>query len=154
MRSILPNRALKLAFVVDDLDEYLERFATLFGLQKSESIVTGPEEETQIEYRDMPTAGRARIGYIPLENIVLELIEPIDGPSIWRSFLEKKGCGLHHIGFIVDDLAEVTADLVNLDLPCVQRGLFPGMGSSPSGTYTYHDSIEQLGFDIELLQFD
>lgn len=154
MRSILPNRALKLAFVVDDLDEYLERFAALFDLQKPKPIVTGPEEETRIEYRGMPTAGRARMGYIPLENVVLEFIEPIDGPSIWRSFLDNRGCGLHHIGFIVDDLAEVTADLVNLDLPGVQQGIFPALGRAPSGTYAYHDSIEQLGLDIELLQFD
>ena len=154
MKSILPNRALKLAFVVDDLDKYLERFASLFGMQKSESMATGPEEETQIEYRGATTAGRARMAYIPLENIVLELIEPIDGPSIWRSFLEDRGSGLHHIGFIVTDMAEVTADLEGLELPLAQRGLFPALGKAPSGAYAYHDSIEQLGFDIELLQFD
>lgn len=154
MNSPLPHRALKIAFVVDDLDKYLERFAKLFGLETPGSIITGPQEETQIEYRGAATDGRARLGYIPLDNVTLELIEPIDGPSIWQACLDRKGSGLHHIAFIVDELQAVVADLDQLGLPLAQTGVFPAMGKAPSGRYTYHDSIDQLGFDIELLEFD
>ncbi len=137
MKSPLPKTALKFAFVVDDLDKYLERFAALFGMETPVSIVTGPQEETQMEYRGAPTDGRARLGYIPLENITLELIEPIGGPSIWQSYLDARGSGLHHIAFIVNGMSQVIADLDSLGLPLAQQGVFPALGKAPSGNYDY-----------------
>jgi len=154
VKSPLPNRALKIAFVVDDLDKYLERFATLFGMETPDTIVTGPQEETQMEYRGAATDGRARLGYIPLENITLELIEPMGGPSIWQSCLDARGSGLHHIAFIVNGMSQVIADLDSLGLPLAQTGMFPALGKAPSGNFAFLESIEQLGFDIELLEFD
>ena len=90
MKSLLPHNVLQIAFVVDDIDKHLAMFARLFGVEKPGSTVTGSHEETQSSYRGEPTEGRARVGYIPLENILLEFIEPIGGPSVWRDCLEKK----------------------------------------------------------------
>lgn len=47
---------------------------------------------------------KVRIAFIDAGNIKLELLEPIgkDGPV--SKFLEKKGEGVHHIAFGVDDI--------------------------------------------------
>ena len=36
-------------------------------------------------------------------KIQLELIQPLEGPSIWKEFLEKRGEGLHHIQPLVQE---------------------------------------------------
>ncbi|MDE0348166.1 MAG: VOC family protein [Gammaproteobacteria bacterium] len=152
MNSPLPRKAFQFAFVVDDVDAYLRKFAALFGMETPGTSVTDPREVTHIRYLGQPTEGRARVGYIQLDNVLLELIEPIGGPSIWQACLEARGNGLHHIAFIVDGIEQVIADLEGLGLPLVQSGKFPAAGPVPSGLYAYLGGLETLGFDVELLE--
>ena len=154
MKSLLPHNVLKIAFVVDDIEKYLVMFAELFGIETPASDVTGSHEETQSSYRGEPTEGRARVGYIPLENIVLEFIEPVEGPSVWQDCLEQKGNGIHHLAFIVNGVEHVIGDLEDLGLPLLQNGIFPAMGAASGGRYAFLQGLDKLGFDVELLEFD
>jgi hypothetical protein len=42
-------------------------------------------------FRGSPSQGRAKLAFFNLNNIVLEVIEPIGGLSTWSKFLEKLG---------------------------------------------------------------
>ena len=154
MKSLLPHKLLQIAFVVDDVDKYLSVYAKLFGIETPATSVTGTHEETQSLYRGEPTDGRARVGYISLDNILLEFIEPTGGPSVWQDSLDKNGNGIHHLAFIVDGVKQVIGDLEEFGLPLLQHGIFPPAGNAPSGKYAYLKGFDQLGFDIELLEFD
>ncbi len=154
MKSLLPHNVLKIAFVVDDIERYLAMFAELFGIETPASVVTGSHEETQSSYRGEPTEGRARVGYIPLGNIVLEFIEPVEGPSVWQDCLQQKGNGLHHVAFIVNGMEHVISNLEDAGLPLLQNGTFPAMGAAPGGRYAFLQGLDRLGFDVELLEFD
>jgi methylmalonyl-CoA/ethylmalonyl-CoA epimerase len=154
MKSLLPHSVLQIAIVVDDVEKYLARYAKLFGIETPGTTVTGSHEETQSLYRGEPTEGRARVGYIPLENILLEFIEPIEGPSVWQDYLEQKGNGIHHLAFIVNGVKQVIDDLEDFGLPLLQHGNFAAAGAAPSGRYAYLQGLDKLGFDVELLEFD
>ena len=154
MKSLLPHNVLQIAFVVDDIEKYLAMYAKLFGIETPGTTVTGSHEETQSSYLGEPTEGRARVGYIPLENILLEFIEPIEGPSVWQDCLEQKGNGIHHIAFIVNGVKQVIGDLEDFGLPLLQHGNFPAAGNVPGGQYAYLQGLDKLGFDVELLEFD
>lgn len=154
MKSLLPHKILQIAFVVDDVEKYLSRYAKLFGIETPSTTVTGTHEDTRSLYRGKPTDGRARVGYISLENILLEFIEPIDGPSVWQDSLERNGNGIHHLAFIIDGVEQVIDDLEEFGLPLLQHGIFPPAGKAPSGKYAYLQGFDELGFDIELLEFD
>ncbi|MBV04964.1 MAG: hypothetical protein CL474_03115 [Acidobacteria bacterium] len=154
MKSLLPRNVLQIAFVVDDVEKYLAMYAKLFGIETPGTSVTGSHEETQSLYRGEPTDGRARVGYIPLDNILLEFIEPIEGPSVWQDYLEQKGNGIHHLAFIVNGVKQVISDLEDFGLPLLQHGSFPQAGKAPSGQYAYLQGLDKLGFDVELLEFD
>ena len=39
-------------------------------------------------------------------GVGFELLEPLDGPSPWKDFIDKHGEGVHHIGFNVGDATE------------------------------------------------
>jgi hypothetical protein len=85
------------------------------------------------------------LAFFRLENITIELIEPIGGPSTWREFLEKNGEGVHHIAFRVGNMKEKVMLLEKHGMSEVQRGDFTG------GAYSYVDSEKQLGVLLELL---
>jgi 4-hydroxyphenylpyruvate dioxygenase-like putative hemolysin len=41
--------------------------------------------------------------------VQIELIEPPEGPSIWKEFLEERGEGLHHVQSLVENPDAVLA---------------------------------------------
>lgn len=49
---------------------------------------------------------RVRVAFIDAGNIKLELLEPMDDSSAIFKFLEKKGEGIHHIAFGVENIEQ------------------------------------------------
>ena len=66
---------------------------------------------------------KVRVAFFRVQDVRLELLEPTDPSSTVATFLEKRGQGLHHLAFSVDDLpariAELKADGLRMidDLP-------------------------------------
>jgi methylmalonyl-CoA/ethylmalonyl-CoA epimerase len=54
---------------------------------------------------------KVRVGFFRVGDVRLELLEPTDPTSTIASFLEKRGEGLHHVAFTVDDLEARIADV-------------------------------------------
>jgi len=59
----------------------------------------------------------ARVG--PLE---IQLIQPGKGRSLYKDFLTKKGEGVFHLGFVVDDVDKSEAEVKHLGLNVVSSG--------------------------------
>jgi methylmalonyl-CoA/ethylmalonyl-CoA epimerase len=47
---------------------------------------------------------KVRVGFFRVGDVRLELLEPTDPTSTIAQFLEKRGPGLHHVAYTVDDL--------------------------------------------------
>jgi methylmalonyl-CoA/ethylmalonyl-CoA epimerase len=65
-------------------------------------------------------ADGARIAGLAAGDSLIELLEPVDPASPIAKFLEKRGPGIHHVCFYVDDLAATldrcrTAGIVLID---------------------------------------
>lgn len=75
---------------VRDMDEALERYKRIYGLDASERV-TVPDQHVAV-------------AFLPLSDTQLELVQPTDGQSGVARFLEKHGEGLHHIAFLVEDI--------------------------------------------------
>ncbi|MCA9239951.1 MAG: methylmalonyl-CoA epimerase [Planctomycetales bacterium] len=54
---------------------------------------------------------KVRVGFFKIGDVRLELLEPTDPSSTVAAFLEKRGEGLHHLAFTVDDIQQRIADL-------------------------------------------
>ena len=48
---------------------------------------------------------KVRVGFFRVGDVRLELLEPSDPSSTIAAFLEKKGEGLHHVAYTVEDIA-------------------------------------------------
>jgi methylmalonyl-CoA/ethylmalonyl-CoA epimerase len=52
-----------------------------------------------------------RIGFIPVGDSSIELLEDVSGSSAVKKFLEKNGEGIHHIAFEVEDIGQAVKEL-------------------------------------------
>lgn len=54
---------------------------------------------------------KVRVGFFKVGDVRLELLEPTDPSSTVSAFLEKRGEGLHHVAYTVDDIEQRLAEL-------------------------------------------
>lgn len=54
---------------------------------------------------------RVKVAFLPVEGSRIELLEPTAPDSPIARFIEKRGEGLHHLCFRVDDIRATMADL-------------------------------------------
>jgi len=47
---------------------------------------------------------KVKTAFLPVGEVMVELLEPTDKDSPVASFLEKRGPGIHHIAFYTDDI--------------------------------------------------
>jgi methylmalonyl-CoA/ethylmalonyl-CoA epimerase len=138
----------QIAFVVKDAAAAAQKWSALLGVDVPDPIVTDPLEQAHTEFHGKPTEARAKIAFVRLKNLTIELIEPIGGPSTWQQHLEAHGESVHHIAFDVDDLPEAIARTEEHGGTLIQRGDFTG------GSYNYVDMPAPYNVLIELLTSD
>jgi methylmalonyl-CoA/ethylmalonyl-CoA epimerase len=135
----------QIGMVVKDIEEARAAWAELLGVEKPPIVETEGWESSRMTFKGKPSEGRAKLSFFDLENIVVELIQPISGPSTWRDFVEKYGEGVHHIAFNIENLEETLERFKKIGILVEQRGDYEG------GCYVYTDSKRKLGATIELL---
>ena len=92
---------------VRDIEATLESYTALFDL-----------EETEIqEIEDQ----RVRAALVKIGGSELEFIEPTDPDGGIARFIEKRGEGMHHICFEVDDLQKTLDGLAARDVRLIDR---------------------------------
>jgi catechol 2,3-dioxygenase-like lactoylglutathione lyase family enzyme len=142
------NRITQIGFVVQNIEDAAQAWSRLLGIEPPEIIITDPPDLSHTEYKNQSTPARAKIVFIQLGQVTLELIEPVGGPSTWHDQLDSHGPSLHHIAFEVKGMAEQVAKLADHGLPLLQRGDYSG------GRYAYLDGQPHLGAIVELLEND
>jgi len=86
-----------IAILVPDIDEALEFWRDALGL-----------ELEQVE--EVASQG-AKVAFLPLGDHAIELVQPTTETSGMAKYLDKRGPGVHHICFKVDDIEATLARL-------------------------------------------
>ena len=146
---VLDSGALcQVGFVVHDVVATAKRYCDAFGFAMPPIIETPGFETAQTTVGGEPSEATAKLAFFQTGQLVIELIQPDDRPSVWREHLDRHGEGVHHIAFRVPDTKATEAELAARGMPVLQQGLF----ADASGMYTYLDSAPQLGVMLELLE--
>ena len=74
---------------------------------------------------DVPSQ-KVRVGFFRIGDVRLELLEPSDPSSTVAAFIEKRGEGLHHVAFTVEDLEARIAELKQSGLRMIDEVPRPG----------------------------
>ena len=87
-----------IGILVRNIDQSLEKYEKLFGAK-----VTHIEVKEELSLR---------MAFIPIAGVMVELLEPlVPGKGRLGELLEKRGEGLDHIAYRVDNLDEMLAEM-------------------------------------------
>jgi catechol 2,3-dioxygenase-like lactoylglutathione lyase family enzyme len=125
----------QIAIVVKDLDTVAKHYWNILGI--------GPwyiyEWEAPLvydrKYHGQTVWAREKIALAQAGDVQLELVQPVEGPSIYRDWLEEHGEGLHHLNFLVDDVDEAARILAEQGFMSIQSGRFEP--KEEKGAYNY-----------------
>jgi len=67
-----------------------------------------------------------KIGFLPVGDSSIELLQDVSGSSAIKKFLEKNGEGIHHIAFEVDDIHQALAELKEKGVRLIDETPRPG----------------------------
>jgi len=109
-----------LSIAVRDMDEAI-RFYTSIGIGPFEDYPP-LKEYTKIDVPDEVGFRNLKIKVVQIGPIQIQLIQPGEGKSLYKDFLEKKGEGVYHLGFVVDDVDHSEAELKKLGLRVISSG--------------------------------
>jgi methylmalonyl-CoA/ethylmalonyl-CoA epimerase len=132
--------------IVRDIEKAAAAYADFLGVAVPKWFWTDTEDIAHTQFKGKLTPARAKLAFIELKNITLEIIEPDQNPSTWREFLDTKGEGIHHIAFEIKRMDEKVALLGKKGMPLLQKGDYEG------GRYAYIDGTAKLGLTLELLE--
>jgi len=137
----------QVGIIVRDLEKSMAHYQKTLGIGPW-GIVDGDESTiSDTTYHGRPVRHRFRAALTTVGPLQLELIQPLEGDSIYSDFLEEHGEGLHHLGYVtVDDLAEAIRTLEKEGFTYLQGGRFGAIG------YAYMDMGKTLGTILEFIE--
>jgi hypothetical protein len=143
------TKLVQIGVVVQDIDKVAATLSQVFGIGPFRTIDWPPADRADVQrfYYGKPENFRARMAFTEVGPVELELIQPLEGASIWADFLEKHGEGIHHIRFNVPDVEPVIEYLAGHNVGVAQMG----SGLRPGTTWVNLDTERLVGFTIEIM---
>ncbi len=131
------------AWVVADLAAAEKSMRESLGCSE---FVELPAADLNYDLRGESVTAALAIGFARSGNSQVELIQPVRGASLHAEFLASNGPGLHHAGYLVDDIDEIVA-------LAQQCGCARLMGSTfGSLRFCYIDTYDEVGLYAELVE--
>lgn len=137
------SKLIQVGLVVRDIDKAVERFSSLgIGPFTPKILPAGTKEWLQ---QDKPLNAKFKIKATKIGRFELELVQPIEGESPHKEFLDNKGEGIQHLAFIVADLDKEVDELTKHGAKMLFTARWQG------GGLTYLD-LNVAGLIVELIQ--
>ena len=131
-----------IAVVVKDIDQAIGYYQSL-GIGPFKAV---PMQLTDRWFRGEPAEFKSKAMIAKLGAVGFELIQPVVGPSSFFEFLEKKGEGIHHLGFYAEDLDAEEEKLVKKGAKVRQKARGINCG------FTHFETDQIGGVTFELLK--
>ncbi len=146
---IMLREIVHVCVVVRDVEKTAWVLSERFGIGPFE-IRKKHYPSSQASVRGEPVEYTLKFGYSKVGPITLELVETLEGRTIYQEFLEEHGEGIHHIGFPTPLPFDEELEKWRKD------GIEPLQVSrldDPEEGWAYMDTQGLVGFLIEVLSF-
>ncbi|MFA5468876.1 MAG: VOC family protein, partial [Sphaerochaetaceae bacterium] len=80
----------------------------------------------------------------------IEIIENLEGDTIYTDFIAKHGYGLQHLGIYVNDIEKALEEAKKAGFSVIMEG--GGFGLDGDGYFAYLDTENEFGISYELIQ--
>jgi methylmalonyl-CoA/ethylmalonyl-CoA epimerase len=134
-----------ISIVVRNIDEAV-KFYTSIGIGPFEHYPP-LREYAKLNVPDEIGFHNLEIKVAQIGPVQIQLIQPGKGKSLYRDFLMKKGEGVFHLGFAVDDVDKSEAEVKKLGLNVLSSGR-----REDGGGFSYLDTDEKGGVTLLIRQ--
>lgn len=145
----LKNGIDQIAFVVKDLDATVEAYWKYFGIGPWHFYTYGYPLVKRMTRRGAPTNYRMRVALSYFGPLRVELIEQVEGDTVYADFIRDHGYGIHHLGIVVEDMNAALTQAQKAGFPVTMEGA--GFGLDGDGHYAYLDTERCIGTTLELI---
>ena len=146
----LNNGVAQVAILVENLEEAVENYHRLFGIDNWHFYTYGKPLVKKMSYHGKPVEYKMRVALSYLGPMRIELIQPLEGETVYADFIRDHGYGLHHLGVLVDDMEDAVTQAEAAGVKMLMDG--SGFGSDGDGHYAYLDTEKLIGASIELIE--
>jgi catechol 2,3-dioxygenase-like lactoylglutathione lyase family enzyme len=148
--SFLKKKVDQVGFVVKDVDAAVRHYYERFGIGDWKIYTYGPPLLSYMARNGKPVSYKARIALSYFGESRIELIQNLEGDTVYSEFTERHGYGIHHLGIYVPDIRAVLAEARAGGLGVTMEGA--GFGLDGDGYFAYLDTDELYGTTYELIQ--
>jgi methylmalonyl-CoA/ethylmalonyl-CoA epimerase len=146
----LQNGVAQIGMVVKDLDKMVEMYWKTFGIGPWHFYTYGKPLVKKMSYHGKAVEYKMRVALSNFGPMRIELIEIIEGDTVYADFVKDHGYGVHHLGLLVDDMQAAVAQAEAAGFKVIMDG--SGHGLDGDGHYAYLDTEEVYGTTLELIE--
>lgn len=146
----LKNGIAQIAILVKDLEKAVTNYYDKYGIGPWSFYTYSKPLLKTMSYKGEHAKYSMRIALANIGTLRIELIQPLEGKSIYHDFITEHGYGFHHLGLVVDDMSEAVKAAEAHNLHVSMDG--SGFGLDGDGHFSYLDTENDLGVTLELIQ--
>ena len=138
----------QVAFVVRDLEAAQSFFNKAMGVPRFYVFENFSDQVTDKRLRRRPVEQKVRLSIAYSGDTQIELIQHVSGETCYKEFLDRRGEGLHHLGFFLYGRDKYDHTLEALGRAGYEQLMSGKLGESE---YTYFDTEAAIGSIMEIV---
>lgn len=148
--NFLSGGIAQVCLVVNDIEKACKNYWEVFGIGPWQFYTYGKPLVKRMTRNGKPTEYKMRVALASVGTLRIELIEPLEGDTVYSEFVDKHGYGVHHLGVLVANMEEAMEKARQAGFTITQDGA--GFGLDDDGHYAYLDTEDLIGTTIELIE--
>jgi methylmalonyl-CoA/ethylmalonyl-CoA epimerase len=100
------------------------------AVKEMEEVAKLYTETLPMQMTSTDMVGELKTGFIPVGDTSLELVMSTTAEGVMSKYIEKRGEGIHHLAFEVDDVDQAVAELKAKGVPLTSEEPRPGAHGS------------------------
>jgi len=138
------DRVWQIAIVVRDLRTSVKHYWEELGVGPWNIWDLDHRTMSEMTLRGNPSSYSFRVAMTTIGDVTIELVQPLQGDSIFKEFLDRRGEGLHHLKYKVEDTNSVLNEFMKKGGRVLQSARIG------DGSFYYLDTESKLGFVLEV----
>ena len=146
----LDNGIAQIAMVVKDLDKTVEMYYKVFGIGPWHFYTYEKPFVQKMTYKGKKADYSMRVALTYFGPMRIELIQEVEGDTVYRDYIKEHGYGVQHLGLLVEDMEEAIRLAEEAGYTVTQDG--SGFGPDGDGHYAYLNTETDFGVTFELIE--
>ena len=140
----------QICILVPDIEKAVEIWWKRFGIGPWHLYTYGKPLVKRMTRHGKPCEYKMKIALSYIGKMRIELIEPLEGDTVYKEFIKDHGYGVHHLGVLTDDMKGSLKNAESAGIAMTMDGA--GFGPDDDGHYAYLDTEKLIGTTIEFIE--